>query len=336
MKLRQRQQIKHRAKHRALRLELLDRRVLLHGSGLGVSDPLPWFSPDDITYSFAPDGTEVAGYESSLFQELEPLGEERWRQQFSDALSAWLSALGVTAREVPDAGNPFGAPGPTQGDPRFGDVRIAAIPLSDSTLATSIPHSTMVQGSWAGDILINSSADWSSLADVLAVALHEFGHVLGLGHSSDPESAMFTHGLHDVMAPTPADIAALRKVYVGIRFEESNDPSSASNDDDHLTSTQPSQDDGRTGTAASPSLDMSNAIELTASAGSTIRYAGNGILSSDMPRLVYRLDPPSAEAKDAENMTVTLQSIGTSKLDVDITVYSEKGRRLESQVLHHG
>ena len=78
----------------------------------------------------------------------------------------------------------------TQGDTRFGDVRIGAVPLTDNVMAESIPNNLLTQGSWAGDIVLNANAPWSDLHQVFSVALHEFGHVLGMEHSSDPASPM--------------------------------------------------------------------------------------------------------------------------------------------------
>ena len=82
---------------RELRMEVLCDRVLLHGSGLGVSDPLPWFDPGALTFSFAADGTSVAGEESELFAQLDQLAEtSAWQGQFDAAFNAWLAPLNST------------------------------------------------------------------------------------------------------------------------------------------------------------------------------------------------------------------------------------------------
>ena len=87
---------------------------------------------------------------------------------------------------VPDGGEPVGSSGDQQGDPRFGDIRIGAVPLSSSVLAVTFLPPPANGGTEAGDILLNSNVNWqiNSNYDLMTVVAHEFGHALGLGEST--------------------------------------------------------------------------------------------------------------------------------------------------------
>lgn len=58
---------------------------------------------------------------------------------------------------VPDGGDPLGTPGPDQHDPRFGDIRVGARPMSPEVLSISVPHDPFLSGTWSGDVLLNST-----------------------------------------------------------------------------------------------------------------------------------------------------------------------------------
>ena len=308
----------------------------MDGIGLGASAPLPWFDPGALTYSYALDGTKVAGEDSQLFSRLGEIADPNiWQEQFANAFNAWLEPLGVSTDEVPDSGDDFGVAGRTQGDLRFGDIRIAAVPLSTGVRATSVPHSTMVQGSWAGDILINSDSPWSNLQEVFSVALHEFGHVLGLPHSTDSTSVMFAHGVHDVAIPTPSDVGSLADLYAGIRFEEEEDEGEDQDDEDRDEPLEGEESTDEQDDSIGPNaFDTSNAVSLTPSLGSTLRYVSEGQIPNSSANVLYKLLPSIAKAEDLENLNVVFQSVGTGRLAVDITILDQEGVEVESRVLH--
>ena len=104
----------------------------------------------------------------------------------------------------PDGGQPLGDPGPDQDDPRFGDIRIGAVPMSPDVLSISVPHDPFLSGTWSGDILLNSTVAFDGGGvDLFPVLLHEVGHVLGLDHSADPASVMFEHLDNTRTSPRP-------------------------------------------------------------------------------------------------------------------------------------
>lgn len=189
-------------------LEVLEGRRLLAQFGV------PWHQADHLTFSFVPDGTSVAGVPSGLFRMLDgqqPAAD--WQREILQAFQTWAVEADINFALVPDGGQPLGTPGPDQGDPRFGDIRIAAEPMSPGVLAVSVPHDPFLSGTWSGDIILNDAAPSVGQADTLfPVLLHEIGHVLGLDHSDDPASVMFPQ-LNSRTALAPSDIAAVQALY---------------------------------------------------------------------------------------------------------------------------
>src|SRR5512135_2319071 len=123
-------------------LEALEDRKLLSFSLEGGQ----WTYGSRITYSFMPDGTNVGGLPSDLFRTLEaaspssPNPDAAWQQQFQQAAAIWQAVANINLVQVPDNGEPFGAPGNQQGDPNVGDIRIGAFSgiMGSGTLAMAI------------------------------------------------------------------------------------------------------------------------------------------------------------------------------------------------------
>jgi len=204
-------------------LEGLESRILLYSS-LGDQ----WTYSSRITYSLMPDGTNVGGVPSELFQTLNANNPTAsWKQEIQAAASLWENVANVNLAMVSDGGEAVGAPGDQQDDPRFGDIRIGAIPLAAGTLAVTFLPPPANGGTDAGDILLNSNVNWqiNSSYDVMTVVAHEFGHALGLGDVSSPSlSSDVMYGTYTGIKQNLAsdDIAGIQSIYGTPQFDQFN------------------------------------------------------------------------------------------------------------------
>ena len=189
---------------------------------------IPWNDPAHLTMSLAPDGTTAAGQSSQLFSALDAqMPRETWQNVLRRAAQTWANVSNINVGLVADQGQPFGTSGPTQGDRRFGDIRIGGLPMAPSELAVSTPPATAVSGTFAGDIFINTAVPYTPLT-LYSVALHEFGHAFGLDHSSDPASVMFSN-LNGQRNLTTGDVSSIRNLY-GRRGFDLNEDAKKTND----------------------------------------------------------------------------------------------------------
>jgi hypothetical protein len=284
------------ARSRRLALEALEDRTAPAVFGV------PWSDASHLTLSFAPDGTQIGGQTSTLFATLnaqEPTAA--WQATVLRAVQTWVVNTNLSVGIVPDGGQPFGTPG--QGEvPRFGDIRIGAAPLSPTVLAVSVPHDPFLSGGWSGDVVLNSTVNFTApQTDLYGVLLHEFGHVFGLGPSPDSASVLYQKATWVTTQLAASDVAAIQALY---------GPPTPNRTGNHTLQTAapiryPSED-GVTFTGTTPLLAFGD----LAAAGQNDVFSVQALTSYTGP------------------MTFRLQTAGISLLAPELIVYDANGNVL--------
>jgi hypothetical protein len=278
-------------------LEALEGRLLLFATNGGA-----WVHPERITFSFAPDGTNVGGLSSNLNAAMAARGfaPDAWKNAVRDAAGLWEQVAGVNLVEVPDGGDPFSVPGYQQGDPRFGDIRIAGVNLGPGSLGLDFLPPPINGGTLAGDMVLNTAMPWSLAGDynLETVAIHEFGHALGLDHSGLYSAVMYAYytGVKTILASD--DVAGVQAVYGAPRADAFE--AGAGNQ------TYP------TATPLNPYLNPASQISL---GGLSIHTLPGGGQDQDW----YVVTVPKA---NNHAMTVTVQSTNLSELAPRVMVYN--------------
>ncbi len=276
-------------------VEGLEGRILLYATS-GAA----WPHPNLITYSIVPDGTNVAGYASNLVQTFDAKWSlATWVDVFAQAAAVWQQAANINLIPVSDNGTPLAQGPDQQGDPNMGDIRISGLPssvLGSSTLGFAFFPPPNEGGSGAGDIILNTSQPWqiNSDYDLLTVAIHEFGHALGMSHSAIASADMYAYYNGGKQWVTPDDVAGIDSIY-GAR-----------------------QPDGFTTYDNNGSL--STAADLTPFLTPQGQFAAEPLDIQNMYQAEYFKVTVPANATNS--MVVTVQATGLSMLSPALTVYN--------------
>jgi hypothetical protein len=191
------------------RLDGLEDRLLLYATTGGA-----WSQPARVTFSFVPDGTSIGGPTSALYSSLNAQ-HPGWQTVFQQAAAVWEAVANVNLVLVGDNGVATGVGSYVQGDPNNGDIRISATPQGTGALAFTFLPPPLNGYPEAGDIVFNSSQNWTTTTgyDLLTVAIHEFGHALGLGHSEITTADMYAYYNGFKTYLTADDVAGAQAIY---------------------------------------------------------------------------------------------------------------------------
>jgi hypothetical protein len=326
-----------------LRLEQLEDRLT------PVTFGFPWPNASHLTVSFVPDRTTVGTLNnnpipSQLFSLFgaQGISASVWQGEVLRALQTWAAHANISFSVVADDGEPLGTPGALQGDPRFGDIRIAAASLSPGlvtaqsltteAVSTSVPFDPTA-GTWAGDMLFNANYTFgvgdTSTYDIYSIALHEAGHILGLdGNITDTSSALFEYYNGIRTGLSASDITSEQQLY-GVRRRDRGKVGDDSDDDcgkdaefNKAALNQFQRDLRAAATHLKPTAQSTPGHEDFYAEGS---LSGNGDVD------FYRLRAPRAGS--AESMTVLVWRKDPASVTPAVTVYDAKGDIVAADVV---
>ena len=141
----------------------------------------------------------------------------------NDCLNIWDAPSGFTNLGYVADGNVNAGASQASGG-HLGDIRVAAWSIvTTGVLAHAFFPNTEATlgpgGTIGGDVHIDERT-WvdnpnatSGQFDLFTIMLHELGHSLGLGHSSDSSSVMFANYQGGRRALSPDDIAGIQAIY---------------------------------------------------------------------------------------------------------------------------
>jgi hypothetical protein len=280
------------ARSRRLLLETLEDRCVPATFGN------PWPDATHITLSFVPDGTNIGGQRSDLFQALNSLEPTAaWQRDILRAFQTWASTANINVGVVSDDGEPLGTPGRPQSDPRFGDIRISAGKFSSEVAAFSAPFD-VTAGTNSGDVRLNSSVLSHPGYDLYTVVLHEAGLVYGLPENLDTSSIMDTYYLGPRTGLGTSDIANIQALY-GLR--------------------KPDVYEGATG---NNSMATAYRLQLLANSNGVLSLGLNADLGSTTQQDWYSFQAPTLTG----GLVINLQRAGVSLLTPRVTVYNSDGQ----------
>jgi hypothetical protein len=200
---------------RPLSFEQLETRLVPSASGNA------WPNPNLVTISFVPDGTIVgAGPNGPIYSNLFAAFNAKWptavwQAEIIKAAQVWAQQTNLNFTIVSDDGLTSGTGLYQQGDPGMGDIRIGGYNMANSWLGGAYMPPPENNYDMAGDINFNTGQNFNinSTYDLQTVAMHEFGHSVGLNESTVSNAVMYQYYNGVRRSLSSDDIMSVQSIY---------------------------------------------------------------------------------------------------------------------------
>jgi hypothetical protein len=296
-----------------------------------------WVHPQLVTISFVPDGTVLGSnglsyLKSNLFSTFNSKfgSAAKWENEILRAAQTWAASTNVNFAVVPDDGSTIGSGPDQQGDPNKGDIRIGGynFGFGNANLAQTEMPPKDNNYSVAGDIQFNTGQSFNvgTTYDLYSVALHEFGHALGLDHSSVGSAVMYPTYSGTKFGLSSDDIAGVRAIYSNgnARSPDPYDAGATPNNSFAAASNLTSQINATSKTALVTGLDITTTSDVdyhtfTAPSGTsgtlTVTVQSNGLSLLSPRAWVYAADQStilgyaSGAGQYGTTLTITVNNV---------------------------
>jgi hypothetical protein len=287
-----------------------------------------WPEPQLVTISFVPDGTLMtSGPNGNVYSDLfakfnAKWSTQTWQNAIISAAETWAQYANVNFAVVADNGTPLGQGNYQQADPGMGDIRIGGYNIGSNYLGMTYMPPPQNNYSAAGDLTFNDAQPFNvgKTYDLQTVALHEFGHALGLDHSTG-------NGTGPVMYPTYSglkkglsadDIAGIQAIY-GARQPDANNLGTPNNS--FITATDLSSQIAPASQSSGGLLGTVGTVAnnlLGGPVNQSVQVSANDLTTVGATQYYTFTVPANAPS----NFTVYVQSAGLSLLRPQVTVYA--------------
>jgi hypothetical protein len=268
-----------------------------------------WPSPQLVTISFMPDGTTIStnGTQlvgSNLFSKFNAKfgSASAWENIILKAAQNWAVQTNINFAVVADDGVAIGSGPYQQGDPNHGDIRVGGYSFGSSILATAYMPPPANNYDAAGEIKFNTGMTFNngSTYDLFTVAAHEFGHALGLDHSTATTAVMYSAYNGVKQGPSSDDIAGVRSIYSSgaARAADAFDAAASNN-------------------SVATATDLTSRLDPV-----TLSEVVTGDITTTSDTDYYTVTAP---VLTSSTLTVGVQSSGLSLLSPKVTVYAADG-----------